>query len=179
MTSAALSRNDPLWQRMAVGALLPIALLIIWQIVGMSFGTPRTPLPTRIVEEAGVLISSGELTSAILQSLRRVLSGFLIASLIAIPLGLLMGYARAVERNLEIAGPGHFSRDQRSDFVLSRQIAQNAFWTLRHEKRQMLDGHNLPYTQALRREREESPGRSPDFADRLKAVKARLARPAA
>ena len=101
MTSAALSRNDPLWQRMAVGALLPIALLIIWQIVGMSFGTPRTPLPTRIVEEAGVLISSGELTSAILQSLRRVLSGFLIASLIAIPLGLLMGYARAVERNVD------------------------------------------------------------------------------
>lgn len=63
--------------------------------------------------------------------------------------------------------------------TLARQIAQNSFWTLRHEKRQMLDGHNLPYTRALRREREESPGRSPDFADRLKAVKARLARPAA
>jgi len=53
------------------------------------------------VKAAGVMIASGDLPEALLQSLGRVFGGFLLAATIAIPLGLLMGYSRAVERNLD------------------------------------------------------------------------------
>ena len=101
MSTIANPRVDTWWWRAGVGVLLPIALLIFWQVLGTVAGTKRTPLPTRIVEEAVILIGSGDLPSAILQSLVRVFGGFLLAAAIAIPLGLLMGYSRAVERNVD------------------------------------------------------------------------------
>jgi len=100
MTSAFTTMGSwPL--RFGTGALLPVALLLAWQWLGTTLGTPRTPLPTRIVREAITLIASGDLPLAILQSVMRVFGGFLLAAAIAIPLGLLMGYSRAVERNVD------------------------------------------------------------------------------
>ena len=101
MSAIAAPRVDTWWWRAGVGVLLPIALLIFWQVLGTVAGTKRTPLPTRIVEEGIILIGSGDLPAAILQSVIRVFGGFLLASAIAIPLGLLMGYARSVERNVD------------------------------------------------------------------------------
>ncbi|MBK8741872.1 MAG: ABC transporter permease [Betaproteobacteria bacterium] len=101
MSAIAASRVDTWWWRAGVGVLLPVALLIFWQVLGTVAGTKRTPLPTRIVEEGIILIGSGDLPAAILQSLIRVFGGFLLAAAIAIPLGLLMGYSRAVERNVD------------------------------------------------------------------------------
>ena len=101
MSAVAAPRVDTWWWRAGVGVLLPVALLVFWQVLGTVAGTKRTPLPTRIVEEAVILIGSGDLPSGILQSLIRVFGGFLLASAIAIPLGLLMGYSRAVERNVD------------------------------------------------------------------------------
>jgi ABC-type nitrate/sulfonate/bicarbonate transport system permease component len=83
------------------GLLLPLALLVLWQIWGMLSGNVRTPLPTRVVAAAAALIASGDLFSGITQSLGRVFAGFAVASLIAIPLGLAMGASRAVERNVD------------------------------------------------------------------------------
>ena len=101
MTSA-LSPAIAGWpSRIGMSALLPVALLGAWQWLGTSFGTARTPLPTRIVREAITLVGSGDLPLAILQSVTRVFGGFLVAAAIAIPLGLLMGYSRAVERNVD------------------------------------------------------------------------------
>jgi ABC-type nitrate/sulfonate/bicarbonate transport system permease component len=85
----------------ATGAVLPAAILLAWQLAGAAFGGPRMPLPTRIVAAAGTLIASGDLPLAILQSLGRVFAGFVVAALIAIPLGLAMGHARAIERNVD------------------------------------------------------------------------------
>jgi ABC-type nitrate/sulfonate/bicarbonate transport system permease component len=87
--------------RFGTGALLPVALLLAWQVLGTALGTPRTPLPTRIVREAITLVASGDLPLALLQSVMRVFGGFLLAAAIAIPLGLLMGHSRAVERNVD------------------------------------------------------------------------------
>jgi ABC-type nitrate/sulfonate/bicarbonate transport system permease component len=101
MSAASFAHNDRWWSRAATGALLPLALLLLWQILGTTIGTVRTPLPTRIVKEAIILIGSGDLPQAILQSLLRVFGGFLLAAAIAIPLGLAMGYSRAVERNVD------------------------------------------------------------------------------
>ena len=81
--------------------MLPVGLLVVWQAWGTSTGNPRTPVPTRVVAAALQLIASGDLPAAIGQSLARVFTGFAIAALIAVPLGLAMGASRAVERNVD------------------------------------------------------------------------------
>jgi len=68
MTSASTTMGS--WpSRFGSGALLPVALLLAWQWLGTTLGTPRTPLPTRIVREAITLIASGDLPLAILSAL--------------------------------------------------------------------------------------------------------------
>jgi ABC-type nitrate/sulfonate/bicarbonate transport system permease component len=89
--SARLSRN----------LMLPLALVVVWQVWGITTGNPRTPVPTRVLTAAFQLIASGDLLAAIAQSLGRVFAGFAIAAVIAIPLGLAMGSSRGVERNLD------------------------------------------------------------------------------
>lgn len=87
--------------RLARGLLLPLALILVWQAWGMATGNPRTPVPSRVVTAAIDLIASGDLLEALVQSLIRVFTGFAIAALIAVPLGLAMGAFRGVERNLD------------------------------------------------------------------------------
>lgn len=82
-------------------AALPVALLALWEALGRLAGGPRMPLPSRVAGEAVLLVASGDLPASLTQSLGRVFAGFAIASLIAIPLGLLMGRSRPVERNLD------------------------------------------------------------------------------
>jgi ABC-type nitrate/sulfonate/bicarbonate transport system permease component len=88
-------------RRLVLGGLLPLALLVAWQTWGVAQRHPRIPLPTRVVEAALALIASGELPSALAQSLGRVFAGFAIAAALAIPIGLAMGASRTVERNLD------------------------------------------------------------------------------
>jgi len=83
------------------GATLPLILLAAWQAWGVATRNPRTPTPTRVVEAALGMIASGDLPYAIAQSLGRVFSGFAVAALVAIPLGLAMGSSRAIERNVD------------------------------------------------------------------------------
>ena len=89
--------------RIARGFILPVMLVIVWQVVG-SMATQdakRMPIPSRVLAAAADLIESGDLPSAIAQSLTRVFSGFAVAALVAVPLGLAMGSMRRVERNLD------------------------------------------------------------------------------
>jgi ABC-type nitrate/sulfonate/bicarbonate transport system permease component len=83
------------------GALLPLALLAVWQAFGMASANPRMPLPSRIVTAAIDMSVSGDLPLGIATSVGRVFAGFAVAAAIAIPLGLAMGAARAVERNVD------------------------------------------------------------------------------
>ena len=87
--------------RVARGVSLPVVLLLVWQLSGAASRSVRMPLPARVVGAAIELVRSGELPLAILQSLSRVFAGFVIAALVAIPLGLLMGSFRGVERNVD------------------------------------------------------------------------------
>jgi ABC-type nitrate/sulfonate/bicarbonate transport system permease component len=87
--------------RLSRNLMLPLTLIIVWQAWGMTTGSPRTPVPSRVVAAALQLIASGDLPAAIAQSLGRVFAGFAIAAAIAIPLGLAMGSSRGVERNVD------------------------------------------------------------------------------
>lgn len=89
------------WRRFGIGLILPAVLLVAWQAIGVALHSPRTPIPSKIVAAAGTLIASGDLPLAILQSLGRVFGGFMVAAVIAIPLGLAMGNSRPVERNVD------------------------------------------------------------------------------
>lgn len=82
--------------------VLPLALLIIWQVVVMTSGQDgRAPTPSAVLASAWELIVSGDLPLALLQSLTRVFFGFAWATGLALVLGALMGTYRSFERALD------------------------------------------------------------------------------
>jgi NitT/TauT family transport system permease protein len=70
------------------GALI---LLIPWYIIAFSFSMPIVPYPHLVLKEVFVELMRGEVLIHVFYSLYRVLSGILLALLIAIPLGIVMG----------------------------------------------------------------------------------------
>jgi ABC-type nitrate/sulfonate/bicarbonate transport system permease component len=94
--------TSPRWSRAARGAVLPLVLLVIWQVWALSLptGSPA-PAPLRVLKAAVELITTGGLLDALAQSLGRVLIGFAAALVLGIVLGVLMGSSRAVRDNLD------------------------------------------------------------------------------
>jgi ABC-type nitrate/sulfonate/bicarbonate transport system permease component len=83
-------------------AILPVVLLVIWQLtVTLGAPSPRAPMPTLVAAAAWRLVVSGEIPLALLQSLGRVLAGFAWAAGLALVLGALMGTYRAVDRSID------------------------------------------------------------------------------
>jgi ABC-type nitrate/sulfonate/bicarbonate transport system permease component len=85
----------------AEGAALLLALLASWQLLSVIAPSTGLPTPAKVVVAGQRLIASGDLPLALWTSLRRVLIGFAIAALVAIPAGLAMGYFRMVEQALD------------------------------------------------------------------------------
>lgn len=83
-------------QRFTNGLILPISLLLLWFFVSevQLFSPYLLPSPFTVWNSLGELVRSGLLLSHLLISLRRVFSGFLLAVLIAIPLGICCGRSR-------------------------------------------------------------------------------------
>ncbi|MFZ3044843.1 MAG: ABC transporter permease [Desulfatirhabdiaceae bacterium] len=87
--------------RFAITLVLPVVLLLIWHI---SAGIVDNPVILPAVDHVASLLASpmtgligmGSLVRNILISLVRVLLGYLAGALLAIPLGVLMGYYRSV-----------------------------------------------------------------------------------
>lgn len=73
-----------------------LLLLIIWQIGALFYSDDFLPGPITTFAGAGKLITSGELLTDILFSLARVLKGWLLGIVFAIPMGLCIGYFRKV-----------------------------------------------------------------------------------
>lgn len=82
--------------------VLPVALIIVWQLWVTLF-TPgvRTPTPSSVAVAAWSLISSGDLPTAMVLSLGRVLVGFVCASALAIVIGFAMATSERIGRNLD------------------------------------------------------------------------------
>ena len=87
----------------ALRALIaPLLLILLWQAWASNLPARRhVPTPTKVFAAAYELIATGDLPLALGQSLLRVIAGFAVAALIALALGLLMGYFRAVGRNVD------------------------------------------------------------------------------
>lgn len=97
----AVSR-PPLWRRLQrTPAMVTIAfgvfLLILWQIVGSSVDPILLSDPSAIAQSASKLISDGTLLSALGSSMQAFVPGYLLAALVGIPLGLVIGRYRVAE----------------------------------------------------------------------------------
>ncbi|MCH9650442.1 MAG: ABC transporter permease [Deltaproteobacteria bacterium] len=97
-TLLAIRRPVPLWQRWVLGSLPILALLGAWWLVtGNGPAEERImsptilPSPLEVVESFPSLWFERALTRNVTVSLVRVIEGFLVAVLIAFPLGLAMG----------------------------------------------------------------------------------------
>ncbi len=101
MSSIAIkapSRSATLWHAVA----LPLLLLVIWQLWALTLPPDtRAPYPSKVLTTFYALTASGDLPMALLQSLGRVLAGFVFALVLGGGLGLLMGSNLALRDNLD------------------------------------------------------------------------------
>lgn len=80
-----------------------LALLVaLWMLAAQQFGRNVVPSPLATFEAAQRIIAEGRLQSALGASLSVYLSGYALAILCAIPLGVLMGGFRVLGKTLEV-----------------------------------------------------------------------------
>lgn len=84
--------------RLAIGAVLPALILIIWQILSTngSFSASQLPPPVEVIQAAVGLIERGTLWQHLAISVQRVLSGFAIGSILGIVLGSAVGLSKVI-----------------------------------------------------------------------------------
>lgn len=71
--------------------------VLIWTLAAWRVGQPAfLPSPAKTLEGAVELVQNGQLFESVLASFGRILSGFLLGSIVGIPLGLLMGKSALV-----------------------------------------------------------------------------------
>lgn len=82
--------------------VVPATLVVIWQLWGMTLPeNSPAPVPMRVVTTGIDLTAGGQLIWATIQSLGRVLAGFVIAMVLGLGLGVMMGSSRRVRENLD------------------------------------------------------------------------------
>ena len=89
----ALKPNPSLFRRIALGAVLPIVLLALWQILSFQgfFRPTLLPSPLTIAQTAWDLLQTGELEKNLAISLWRVLQGFALGATAGLLVGLALG----------------------------------------------------------------------------------------
>ncbi|MGH2394856.1 MAG: ABC transporter permease [Candidatus Limnocylindria bacterium] len=88
---------------MVLGLILPVALLVLWEIACRAglFPPNQLPAPTAVLQEMAALAATGELFDHIGITLYRVFAGFLLGVAVATVLGSLTGYSRACRELLD------------------------------------------------------------------------------
>lgn len=87
----------------AAGFVVPVALLFLWWLI-TSLGLVKPlflPSPGAVLEEGWRQLSEGILVADASVSIYRILIGWLAATIIAVPVGILMGNFRIIEGALE------------------------------------------------------------------------------
>lgn len=80
--------------------ILPIAILIFWYVItgGLHLVQPYVlPSPVDVLHSAINIIQSGKLLQNTIDTLFKVFSGLILASIVAIPLGILLGWYQTLE----------------------------------------------------------------------------------
>ena len=90
-------------EKLGLGLLLPVSVLIVWQVLG-HYGVISEllfPTPYTIAESFVTLAASGDLWSNFRISLVRALSGFLLGGGLGLLFGILVGLFRRSEKLLD------------------------------------------------------------------------------
>ena len=99
--SATLA-GPSLWTGALRALLLPAVLVIVWQLWALTLPPDtRAPAPAKVVTTFVDLVANGGLPMATIQSLGRVLVGFVCALVLGVLLGVLMGSSPGLRRNLD------------------------------------------------------------------------------
>lgn len=80
--------------------ILPVAIIIVWYIItdGLHLVKPFIlPSPVGVLNSAINILQSGKLFKNTVDTLFKVFSGLILASVVAIPLGILMGWYQTLE----------------------------------------------------------------------------------
>ena len=80
--------------------LVPIILIFFWYLItnGMELFSPYIlPGPLDVVNSAWVVIENGKLLTNTIDTLFKVFAGLILASLVAIPVGILLGWYKTLE----------------------------------------------------------------------------------
>jgi NitT/TauT family transport system permease protein len=103
--STVFALRAPLPRRIGfvLGLVAPATVLAAWGVASYGGFAPPDflPSPTEVVRGTLQLFIEHDLTSAILVSTRRIVTAFLLASALALPLGVLMGTFEPVNRVFE------------------------------------------------------------------------------
>lgn len=88
------NRKFGVWasEKIALPIIPFICLIIIWGILAQNFQPDLLPSPIVVGKAILELATTGELFSHILTSLFRVFSGFLLAAVCAVPIGIILGW---------------------------------------------------------------------------------------
>jgi taurine transport system permease protein len=83
----------------ALGAVSVLVLLAVWQLVtaGGYISPIFLPSPSQVMRQARRYVMDGSLFWHVLSSGRRVLGGFLLAAVVAVPLGIALGTSRTAK----------------------------------------------------------------------------------
>ncbi|NOU92772.1 ABC transporter permease subunit [Paenibacillus sp. LMG 31456] len=87
----------------AIGSILPVLIVVMWQVLGDLgvFSSSFLPTPISIASEFQKLILSGELVQHLSISLQRALVGFLIGGVLGLVFGIFVGFAQRLEFMLD------------------------------------------------------------------------------
>jgi len=96
---AAVRRPVPRW---VITTGSTACVLILWEIFGRDINPVFGSYPSAIAVAFWHLVQSGELASALLESLRSFLLGYFLAIVIGVPIGLIIGRFRWAEASLGI-----------------------------------------------------------------------------
>lgn len=97
--------RPPFHRRHRAGLITTASILVVlafWEITGRRMNPIFASYPSAIVRKFGVQVRSGLLPEALLDSLQPLLLGFLLAALIGIPVGLLVGRYRSADAALGV-----------------------------------------------------------------------------
>ncbi|HVT44675.1 MAG TPA: ABC transporter permease [Thermoanaerobaculia bacterium] len=84
------------WERFALPLTASACLLAVWSLAVHVTATDIFPSPLAVAQGIGELFRRGILVSYVVDSMRRVAIGFALASLFAIPIGMLCGWSRSI-----------------------------------------------------------------------------------
>jgi NitT/TauT family transport system permease protein len=109
--AAARPGGERRWGTVALGWILPVTVLLLWELAGGGEGTVFqgiVPTPSKVIEawktwafgEAGMGLNpySGTWWSNVVFSTQRVAQGFGLAILVGVPVGVLIGWSKLMAR---------------------------------------------------------------------------------